>query len=504
MSASAAAATAPAQPSALVIGAGIAGLCCSLALQRAGFAVELLERDVPPPEGGAEEAFFAWQRRGAAQFRHPHAFLGLLCSLLAEHYPELLDDFFAAGARRVDFADMVPPHLLDQYEPAPGDEKLWVLMCRRATMETVLRRFVERQPKIHITNRAYVTGVRTEPAGSALRVTGVELTDRDHNNAKRWLTGDIYVDTTGRASKFPQWLAAAGANIPEEKDDAEIVYYTRHYRLKPGVAEPNRHEHEPFAGDLRYMKYGVFPGENGHFALIVCLPLGETELREAIKDGDNFDAVCRQIPGLVPWIAPESATATTDPFGIGDIKAVWRNFVVDDAPQVLDFFAVGDACARTNPLYGRGCSTGSLHAHLLADVLAEHDDPVERARAFEAATAERIRPIFDASLREDKNGIERANALQQGQELDQASGLKGWFRLAFGDALAAAVQKDIHVFRGMMRTVNLVEKPGAFLEDPRTRRTVFLYMLRGRRRNSQARVQRGPDRRTMLEYIATL
>ena len=94
--------------------------------------------------------------------------------------------------------------------------------------------------------------------------------------------------------------------------------------------------------------------------------------------------------------------------------------------------------------------------------------------------------------------------MQQGQELDQARSFKDWLRLAFGDALAAAVQKDIHVFRGMMRTVNLVEKPGAFLEDSKTKRTVLRYMLRGRRRNSQARVQRGPDRTTMLDYVATL
>ena len=37
------------------------------------------------------------------QFRHPHAFLGLMCSVLEEHYPDLLKDFFAAGARKVAF-----------------------------------------------------------------------------------------------------------------------------------------------------------------------------------------------------------------------------------------------------------------------------------------------------------------------------------------------------------------------------------------------------------------
>ncbi len=487
-----------------VVGAGIAGMCTSLALARKGFRVTVFERDIPPPEGDADAAFFDWQRRGAAQFRHPHAFLGLMCSLLEEFYPELLEEFFNAGARRVDFQDMVPPHLLDQYEPETGDEKLWVLMCRRATMETVLRRYVERNDRIQIHNTTYVTRALTVRQDNQLHVTGLELTDRADNNAKSTFQADVYVDAGGRSSKFRQWLNDAGASIDETRDDAEIVYYTRHYKLKPGVNEPSRHENEPAAGDLGYMKFGVFPGEGGHFAVIICVPNGETELREAVKDGDKFDAICRTVPGLVPWIAADKAEATTPSFGIGEIHAVWRNFVHDNTPEVLNFFAVGDACARTNPLYGRGCSTGILQAHILADVLAADEDPVKRALAFESQTEARIRPIFDASLREDRNGIKRAEAVMQGLERDKADSLKKWFGLAFGDALAAAAREQIHVFRGMMRTVNLVEKPGAFLQDKAVKRTVFRYMLRGRRRNARARVQNGLSRTEMMDHLARL
>ena len=133
-----------------VVGAGICGLFTGLSLARKGFDVTLFERDTPPPEGNAEEAFFSWQRRGAAQFRHPHAFLGLMCSVLGENYPDLLDELLAAGARKMTFADMVPKHLARQYQPEPGDEKLWMLLCRRATIETVLRRYVEREANLKI------------------------------------------------------------------------------------------------------------------------------------------------------------------------------------------------------------------------------------------------------------------------------------------------------------------------------------------------------------------
>jgi len=487
-----------------VVGAGIAGMFTALSLAKSDHAVTLFERDIPPPEGDADQAFFAWQRRGAAQFRHPHAFLGLMCSLLEEHHPSLMEEFFAAGARRVNFADMVPPHLLPHYKPEPGDEKLWILMCRRATIETVLRRHVERMNNIAIHNTTYITGVRTEQKANGLHVTGLELTDRSNNNSKSIFEADIFVDSTGRASKFRKWLMDAGAAIEEQRDDAEIVYYTRHYKLKPGVSEPSRHGEDPSAGDLGYMKYGVFPGDNGHFAIIICIPNGESELREAVKDGDRFDAICRTIPGLVPWIAPEKAQATTESFGIGEIHAVWRNFVNDGQPAAHNFFAVGDSCARTNPLYGRGCSIGILHAQILADVLASESDSTARALAFQNLTEERIGPIFKASLQEDKNGIKRADAVMSGRDLDKPDSLKKWFGMAFGDALAAAAKDEIEVFRGMMRTVNLIENPGDFLKDKKVKRTIFRYMLRGRKRNAKARVNRGLPRNEMLQYINTL
>lgn len=486
-----------------LVGAGISGLCSALALSRKGFSVDVFERDIPPPDGGADRAFFDWNRRGAAQFRHPHAFLGLMCSLLEERYPDLLDDFFAAGARKVTFDQMVPPHLQDQYHPEPGDEKLWVLMCRRATMETIFRRYVEKQDNIRIVNTTYVTGIQTERHNDQISITGLELTDRQADNKKSIFQADIYVDATGRASKFSQWLTAAGAAIEEEREDAEIVYYTRHYQLKPGVDEPNRHQEEPSAGDVGYMKYGVFPGDSGHFALIICLPNAEAQLRQAVKDGDRFDSICMQIPGLVPWIAKDKAEATTPPFGIGEIHAVWRSFIKDEQPQALNFFAVGDASARTNPLYGRGCSTGILHAHILADTLHDYTDPVIRALEFQQQTTKKIRPIYDASLSEDKNGIRRAKAVMKGEQRDRADSLKKWFGYAFGDALAAAARYEINVFRGVMRTVNLVEKPGFFLQDRKIRRTIFRYMLRGRKKNGQARVQRGPNRNDMLDSLVS-
>ena len=483
-----------------VVGAGICGLCTALALSTKGHQITVYERDTPPPDGDAEAAFFDWNRRGAAQFRHPHAFLAAMCNILEQKYPDLIDQFWQAGARKVTFKDMLRPNMLEKYQPEEEDEQLWMLLCRRATMETVLRRYVEGIENITINNTTNITGVTTEQNAGQLATTGL-LVQQDRGEVESRLH-DLIVDASGRTSKFTEWLEAKGATITIEDDDADIVYYTRHYKLNPGEKEPDRHSNERSAGDLGYIKYGVFPGDNGSFAVILCLPNHESEFHQAVKSGEGFDQICNEIPGLIPWINTQRSSSTTPSFGFGDIHAVWRHFVNSGQPATLNFFAVGDSAVRTNPLYGRGCSTGIIHAHLLADVLDASTDPMQRALKFDQFTEQELRPIFETSLSEDKRGIKRAQSILEGHQIEETSSFKKWARAAFGDAILAAAREDIRVFRGGMRTFNLMEKPGDFLKDNRIRWSVLKFMFRGRRRNAKSRLVNGPSRTELLEAIS--
>jgi len=479
-------------------------MCAALALSRKNMQVTVLERDGPPPEGDADAAFFDWNRRGAAQFRHPHAFLGLMCNILQDNYPDLVEAFWAAGARKVTFDQMLPLALKEQYIPVEEDKKLWLLMCRRATIETVLRRYVGAQKNIEIRNDVIVNGVilgNAEQEGAYPTVKGISIRLSKGESDVSIIEADIVIDASGRTSQFQAWLAKEGVEIKEEKEAAEIVYYTRHYQLLPGVEEPSRHREERSAGDLGYLKFGVFPGDGGNFAVIICLPDGESKLRQAVKNAEQFDEIVSLIPGVLPWVSKDKSRATTPPFGFSDIHAVWKHFVSDGKPQVLNFFAVGDAAVRTNPLYGRGCSISALHAHILADVLEEIKDPIERALIYEARTEEKIRPIYKASLNEDRQGIQRAKAIVEGRIFDKANTFKKWLRLAIGDAVGAAAREQIHVLRGAMRTFNLLEKPGDFLSEWPIRLTLMRYMLKGREQNAKARYQPGPSRSEMIELV---
>ena len=89
-----------------------------------------------------------------------------------------------------------------------------------------------------------------------------------------------------------------------------------------------------------------------------------------------------------------------------------------------------------------------------------------------------------------------------GQAVDNAGTLKAWFGAAFGDALSMAATRNVRVLRGIMRTFNLLEKPGEFLKDKRIMLTTLMYMLGGRKRNANARKVNGPAREQMLEILA--
>src|SRR5580765_7990496 len=229
----------------LVIGAGMAGLWTALALAPSGRQITVLERDPPPPEGGPDEAFADWARRGVGHLRHSHAFLARLRTIIRDDHPELLADLMAAGCRDLPFEGGLTDQHKVNYQPLPSDADLAVLTSRRTTLELVIRRYVARQANVEVRSSVFVRELAVEP-GPVPRVTGVVI---DGADGPETLSADIVVDAAGRTSPAVEQLVAAGAAIPEETEDCGILYFTRHYRLNPGVSEPPR-TRDPLTGDL--------------------------------------------------------------------------------------------------------------------------------------------------------------------------------------------------------------------------------------------------------------
>jgi 2-polyprenyl-6-methoxyphenol hydroxylase-like FAD-dependent oxidoreductase len=482
----------------LIAGAGIAGLGAALALGDGTRDVTILDRDPPPPDTSPEEAFTSWERRGATQLRHSHAFLGRLTTLIRTRYPALMDELLKEGARLIGYEEMLPPSLMPFYRRQEGDYDLAFLLSRRSTLELVIRRYAARLPGVTFIADAGVHGLLTHREGNELIADGLKV---DRGGTIEDMRADIIVDASGRNTSFPDWLRAEHVEITEEESPAGILYFTRHYRLRDGAEEPPR-DGTPGAADLGYIKFGVFNADNRHFSITLAVPEIETALRTAVMKPEIFDAACTMMPAAARWIDPARAEAVTPVFGMGNLKSVWRSYLKDGEPQVLNFFAIGDAAVRTNPLYGRGCSTGVVHAHILRDTLNATTDPRERARMIERDTFTALRPFYDSMVQQDEQSIRRA--LNE-QNPNYKPRLKARIVKSFAeDALIPATRADLAVSRATSRAFHMIGHPTAWLKSPAILARIVRLWVMPRRMKERAGYYRdagGPERSEMLSRL---
>lgn len=453
----------------LVAGAGIAGLGVALAFGGTEHEVILLDRDPEPPEDSLEDAFHSWERRGATQLRHSHGFLGRLTVLLRDRHPALLEELFASGVRALDFQVGIPIPLRAKYKPQAGDEDLRILFSRRTTLELVMRRHVRRFPNVRIIPDAGIHGVLTRRDGSALVADGLKV---EIGGEMREMRGDIIVDASGRNSAFPDWLRAEGVEVREESAPAGILYFTRHYKLLDGAEEPLR-DPTPLAADLGYIKYGVFAADNRHFSITLATPEIEADLRMAIMRPEVFEAICEALPGTARWVEKARSEAVSPIYSMGNLQSVWRHYLKNGEPQVLNFFAAGDAAVRTNPLYGRGCSAGVVHAHVLREVLEANADPRARAKAFEDRTCETLRPFYDAMARQDRAAIRRAH---HERDPSYKPGIRARMAKSFvEDGLVPAIRGDMTVLRAFSRGFHMLDDPTSWMKRPEIIATILKF-----------------------------
>lgn len=480
----------------LIVGAGIAGLGSAMALAHPDRTITILDRD-PPPSADVEHAFEAWERKGVTQLRHSHVFLGCLVTLIRQKHPRLHEMLLRAGAREIGFEDALPPQLRNDFRPEAGDARMAFLFSRRTTLEHVMRDYVEKLPNVTFETDVRVRSLVTGKRDNALAILGA-IIERE-NRAPEERRADIVIDACGRNTLLTEFLRENGATIHEEKSPAGILYFTRHYKLKPGQEEPPR-DSIPGAGDLGYIKFGVFAADNRHFSITLAVPEIETQLRTATFDPAIFDRICAQIPGAGRWIAAERAEPVTKVFGMGNLHNVWKHFVKNGRPEVLNFFAVGDASIRTNPLYGRGCSIAVMHAHALADVFSETADPVQRAVEFDKRTHREIRPFWDALVKQDLGAIRRA---RNEQKPNYKPRFKARLIKSFAeDAIGPATRSNIDVYRAIMKTFHMLDAPTVWLRQPVIVGKVLWTWLKPR--SSKATLyppKLGPDRAEMLSIL---
>ncbi len=207
---------------------------------------------------------------------------------------------------------------------------------------------------------------------------------------------------------------------------------------------------------------------------------------------------------------PSVAYSTTTPCST-PLPAIWspprrtstvgpRPSPPDGQPVALGLHVIGDARLCTNPLYGRGCSTGVWHAHLLAEAIAQHPTDLHaQADALAESTRVNLYPWYQASVRTDRDARRVAGRILAGND-DDADDPAAAMRAIFREGLLPALRLDAHVTRAFFRNFNLLTAPDALLTDPDVMaRVLAVYQDREQRPPEPVL---GPRRAALLAILA--
>jgi 2-polyprenyl-6-methoxyphenol hydroxylase-like FAD-dependent oxidoreductase len=456
----------------VIAGGGVAGLGAALAVARAGHSAVVLERDAVEWGSGPLSSFGA-DRRGIPHFFQPHAFLPRGRCVLGRLAPDVLGALMEAGAEPQDVAARL------RGEREAGDDDLVYLWVRRPIIEWAVRGAAALEPAIELRPAARITGLTLED-GDAPRATGVAL------EGGETVRGDVVVDALGRYRVPEGWRRRV-----ETKADCGALYYCRYFELRDGVDHLDGGAENALnpRGDLGYMGFNTFRGDNRTYAVILLVPDHDRELR-ALRDERGWMAACGAMRHLDVMTSAEYGRPITAVMPMGGLLNV--DCTADQG--VAGLVAVGDAFCHTDPAFAYGLSFALAHAEALGRVAAETNDVAELAEDYRAEVAPEARERYALACDTDDARTRRWD----GEALDIGRRDGCYPLFAFAAALAAAPQDDV-VLRRTIRRIGLLDRTAVFDQDEQLHErieSIFAALM------ADSRPPAGPPRDELLARIA--
>lgn len=331
--------------SALVIGAGIAGLCAARTLADRFEQVLVLDRDELPDA--------AVPRRGVTQGGHGHVLLVSGQRALSQLFPGLMDELVEAGGVRFDPGTELSFYRFGSIWP-PLPSELRLVTFSRPLLELAIRRRVAALPGVSLREAVSVAALQ----GADGRVTGARLDDGEV------IETDLIIDCTGRGARSNHWLTALGFPAPRVSEvKVGVGYATRFYRRSPGdLAEGSAVFSLPSPPEDKRAGLAL-PVEDDRW----LISLGGWH-DDFPRDLPAFEKHARELPH--PGIARlvERCEPLTD-LSVVHYPASRRRYFEELSEVPGGYLALGDSICSFNPIYGQGMTCAALEAVELGRLL---------------------------------------------------------------------------------------------------------------------------------------
>ena len=413
---------------AIILGGSIAGMLTARALSEHFERVTIIEKDTLTQQNVP--------RKSVAHGHHLHIVLARGLEIMERLFPGLTAELATGGAVVSD--DLA----LDLRWYANGGYRPQVttglksVMLTRPFLEETIRKQLTKYANIHIADGTKMAGLCTTADGT--RITGVRLAGHPEQEMK----ADLVVDTMGRGSKTPAWLAELGYAKPEtEEIGVNIRYASRLFQRPEGfrtlIVTSGQAPH--------FARQGVAQPVEGDRMIVTLHRRGNENLPSDDVGFNDFahSLLTLDVADAFAGMEPVSDVAT---YNIP--KTRWHHYE-KLARFPADYLVLGDAVCALNPVYGQGMTTAAMQVEALMGLLAKRPLDGKFWRTYFKQVAKVVGTPWQIVAGED---------FQFPQTEGTPPQMPG-FKATYMGKLAQTVNHDPVVFKAFFNVMHLVRPP---------------------------------------------